>query len=71
MALNGVDSSVEPTATLYCTFVYLDSSERKRFSQQVRYFTRSSVIICAHTDHEPHRSHINFSTYAFCRVTSI
>ena len=33
MAANGVDTSVEPTADLYATFIYLDSSERKRFSQ--------------------------------------
>lgn len=33
MAANGVDTSVEPTAALYSTFVYLDSSERKRYSQ--------------------------------------
>jgi hypothetical protein len=33
MAANGVDTSVEPTADLYSTFIYLDSSERKRFSQ--------------------------------------
>lgn len=33
MAANGIDTSVEPTADLYATFIYLDSSERKRFSQ--------------------------------------
>jgi len=30
----GVDSTVEPTCQLFSTFVYLDTEERKRFSQQ-------------------------------------
>lgn len=34
MANAGVDSSVEPTCQLFSTFVYLDTEERKRFSQQ-------------------------------------
>lgn len=33
MALNGVDTTVTPEATLFATYVYLDSAERKRFSQ--------------------------------------
>lgn len=49
MALNGVDSSVEPTATLYCTFVYLDSSERKRFSQQSHEYL---ITVVQHTGAE-------------------
>jgi hypothetical protein len=34
MASAGVDSTVEPTCQLFSTFVYLDTEERKRFSQQ-------------------------------------
>ncbi|MGA1563726.1 MAG: major capsid protein [Pontimonas sp.] len=34
MELVGVDSTVEPTCQLFSTFVYLDTEERKRFSQQ-------------------------------------
>jgi hypothetical protein len=34
MANAGVDSTVEPTCQLFSTFVYLDTEERKRFSQQ-------------------------------------
>jgi hypothetical protein len=33
MALNGVDTSVAPEAVLFATYCYLDSAERKRFSQ--------------------------------------
>ncbi len=33
MAANGIDTDEQPTAELYATFIYLDSSERKRFSQ--------------------------------------
>ena len=42
MALNGVNTAAEPTAVLYATFVYLDSSERKRFSQQSHEVRRST-----------------------------
>jgi hypothetical protein len=34
MANAGVDPTVEPTCQLFSTFVYLDTEERKRFSQQ-------------------------------------
>jgi len=34
MELVGVDSTVQPTCQLFSTFVYLDTEERKRFSQQ-------------------------------------
>ena len=33
MSANGVDTTVDPTAQLFADYVYLDSSERKRFSQ--------------------------------------
>lgn len=34
MALNGVDTSYTPTVTLYATFVFLDTDERRRYAQQ-------------------------------------
>jgi hypothetical protein len=54
---NGVDTTVDPTITLYTTYVYLDSAERKRFSQQsheylitvVQHTGPESVCPCAYT----------------------
>jgi hypothetical protein len=36
MALVGADETYTPSCVLYSTFVFLDTEERKRFSQQVR-----------------------------------
>jgi hypothetical protein len=33
MALNGVDTGYSPTASLYVTYVFLDSDERRRYAQ--------------------------------------
>jgi hypothetical protein len=49
MALNGVNTAAEPTAVLYATFVYLDSSERKRFSQQSHEYL---ITVVQHTGAE-------------------
>jgi hypothetical protein len=49
MALNGVDSTVTPEATLYATYVYLDSAERKRFSQNSHEYL---VTVLQHTGPE-------------------
>jgi hypothetical protein len=43
MEANGVDVGVDPEATLYTTYVYLDSAERKRFSQQSHEYLISVV----------------------------
>ena len=43
LALNGVDTTYSPQATLYTTFVYLDSAERKMFSQQSHEYLISVV----------------------------
>ena len=49
MALNGVDSTVTPEATLYATYVYLDSAERKRFSQNSHEYL---ITVLQHTGPE-------------------
>jgi len=46
---NGVDTTAEPQATLYTTYVYLDSSERKRFSQQSHEYL---ITVVQHTGPE-------------------
>jgi Large eukaryotic DNA virus major capsid protein/Major capsid protein N-terminus len=33
MALNGIDTTVSPTATLFADYVFLDTDERRRFAQ--------------------------------------
>jgi len=33
MALAGIDNLVTPTATLFATYVFLDTDERRRYAQ--------------------------------------
>lgn len=47
MALNGVDTTVTPEATLFATFIYLDSAERKRFSQNSHEYLITVLQVCS------------------------
>jgi len=38
MALNGVDTTYTPTASLFCTYVFLDTDERRRYAQSSHEF---------------------------------
>ena len=49
MALNGVDTSYTPTASLFATYVFLDTSERRRYATNSHEFL---VTQCQHTGSE-------------------
>jgi hypothetical protein len=60
MALVGADTTYTPSCVLYSTFVFLDTEERKRFSQQSHGTLTYSIV--------SYITHICSPLFLLCRV---